>query len=285
MNIINLTKSMFIYTLIVFVLASCKKDEQEETPVVTNELAGLQLAQSITNEGHTISLYTNNGRFQTGYNSIFFQIKDAQGSLVSDVVANWTPVMQMMSMSHSCPYSAITKKAGSGSTYGGFIVFQMAGSDMEYWELTLNYEINGNSYSVTEVIDVVQAPKRVVESFMASDNSRYVMALVAPTSPKVGINDMQAVLYKMETMMSFVPVDDYKIKIDPRMPGMGNHGSPNNVDLTKGADLYYYGKLSMTMTGYWKINLQLENAAATIIKGEAITESNEGSSIYFEVEF
>jgi hypothetical protein len=39
------------------------------------------------------------------------------------------------------------------------------------------------------------------------------------------------------------------------------------------------------MTGYWKINLQLVNASNEVLKGEAITETNEASSIYFEIEF
>ena len=69
------------------------------------------------------------------------------------------------------------------------------------------------------------------------------------------------------------------------MPGMGNHSSPNNVNLTQGTDKMYYGKLSLTMTGYWKINLQLEDASQNILKGEPVTDTNETSSIYFELEF
>jgi hypothetical protein len=70
------------------------------------------------------------------------------------------------------------------------------------------------------------------------------------------------------------------------MPSMGNHGSPNNVDLTQStSDEFYHGKLSLTMTGYWKINLQLVNASNDVLKGETVTESNEASSIFFEVEF
>ncbi|MCY1554953.1 hypothetical protein D9M68_915670 [compost metagenome] len=66
---------------------------------------------------------------------------------------------------------------------------------------------------------------------------------------------------------------------------MGNHSSPNNVDLTSGTTEFYEGKLSLTMTGYWKINLQLEAPDGRILKGEAVTESHEASSIFFEVEF
>ena len=70
------------------------------------------------------------------------------------------------------------------------------------------------------------------------------------------------------------------------MPSMGNHGSPNNVDLTQSlADEFYHGKLSLTMTGYWKINLQLANAAGTVLKGEEVTDQNPASSLFFEIEF
>jgi hypothetical protein len=85
--------------------------------------------------------------------------------------------------------------------------------------------------------------------------------------------------------MSFPVVDDYTIKIDPRMPSMGNHTSPNNVDLTQGSDDLYHGKLSLTMTGYWKINLQLMNSQDEVLKGETITEETPASSIYLEIEF
>ena len=70
------------------------------------------------------------------------------------------------------------------------------------------------------------------------------------------------------------------------MPSMGNHSTPNNVNATQAAaGGFYNGKLSLTMTGYWKINLQLLNASNEVLKGEAITETTTESSIYFEIEF
>lgn len=281
MNFIKIINYSFI--LIAFSLfASCSKSDDVKTP---NELDGLQLATTLTNSTHKIELYTASGKLQTGYNAIYFQVKNLDGSLVNNATISWKPVMNMMSMSHSCPFSGITKKQNAQSTYNGYIVFQMAGSDAEYWELSLDYTINGTAYTVKSRIQVTAAPKRNVESFLGSDNNRYVLALVEPVSPRVAINDMKVVLYKMESMMSFTIADNYRIKIDPRMPGMGNHSSPNNEDLTQNADKMYQGKLSLTMTGYWKINLQLVNASQNILKGEPVTESNDTSSIYFELEF
>lgn len=275
----NLLKSVLV--LITFsVFVSCSK---KDDVVVSNELDGLTLVTTLTNDTHKIGLYTASGKFLTGYNEVYVQIKNAQGTVESNASVKWTPLMHMMGMEHSCPASTVSYK--TNGIYKGYIVFQMAGSEEEYWDLTVNYTIGNTAYTVTDTIAVSAAAKRVVETFLGSDNNRYVLALVNPAKPAVAVNDISAVLYKMESMTSFVVADDYTIKIDPRMTGMGNHTSPNNVNLTQGTDGMYYGKLSLTMTGYWKINLQLQNASQTILKGEPVTDTNEGSSIYFELEF
>jgi hypothetical protein len=164
----------------------------------------------------------------------------------------------------------------------------MPGNADEYWDITFTYEVEGQEYSVTETIDVT-APsdgKQTVSAFMGSDDVRYILAMVEPTDPEVAVNDIQAMLFKMESMMSFPGVENYSVTLDPRMPGMGNHSSPNNEDLTyDAATKSYKGKLSLTMTGYWKLNLKLLNSSGEVLKGEDITEEIEASSLYFELEF
>ncbi len=99
------------------------------------------------------------------------------------------------------------------------------------------------------------------------------------------LNDMSSerLSVTIDGMLIFGACTD---KMDPRMPGMGNHSSPNNEDLIfdTSSDTYM-GKLSLTMTGYWKINLKLENEVGEVLKGEDITEENESSSLFFELEF
>ena len=263
-------------------LFSCTKDNNSKAQ---DEVKELQLTTTLTNSTHKLELYTQNGKFTTGYNAIFIQAKDLDGNNIEIEQASWKPIMHMTSMSHACPYSSIQKKADATHTYEGFIVFQMAGNDMEGWEISIDYTANGADFTATAPIQVLQAEKRRSEAFKGSDDTRYILALVEPTEPKVGINDMKAILYKMENMMSFVPVTNYSIEIDPRMPGMGNHGSPNNVHLSNVSDGFYNGKLSLTMTGYWKINLRLLDASQTVLKGEIVDDNNESSSIYFEIEF
>lgn len=282
----NKILAIVLLSIIAIMNFSCSDDNNTTTPTDNiNELENLKLVTTLSNDQHKIDLYTVSGNFNTGNNVVYFQIKDNAGNLIKDATCEWIPVMNMMNMKHSCPKSAITKKENAQYTYKGFIVFQMASNDMEYWELTINYNVNGQSYSVSSKIQVKASPKRVSESFMGSDNKKYILALVEPQSPKVGTNNCVAYLYRMENMMSFVPVENYKIMIDPRMPGMGNHSSPNNTDLKHTSNGIYQGNVNLTMTGYWKINLRVANENGDVIKGEEVTESNPASSIYFEIEF
>ena len=270
--------------VLVTIFASCTSDNND-APV--DELAGLTKFKEISNTTHTIELYKHMGGLGQGFNEIALKIKDkTSNQYITNATVSWMPLMHMTMKTHSCPKSPVTKVSAEGSVYEGYIVFQMAQNATEYWDLKIDYSINGTAYTATSVIDVPASAKQRVTTFTGSDNVKYIAAYVDPHHPKVGINDMVAGVWKMQDMMTFPVVDNYKLKIDPRMPSMGNHSSPNNVDLsqTTAGDLYN-GKLSLTMTGYWKINLQLLNASGTVLKGETITDAVPASSIYFEIEF
>ncbi|WP_178987272.1 hypothetical protein [Winogradskyella schleiferi] len=265
---------------------SCSTDTDDD-PTTINEVEGLELIQTITNGNETIELYNEKGMFETGYNMISLRIKDnTTDTYIEDATLSWMPMMQMPSMEHSCPKSSITKASGKDTVYEGFIIYQMTNDDGSGWSLTLDYNIDGTDYSVTETISVMQYDNQNSASFMGSDDNRYILALIEPKHPGIAVNTMKVGLFKMENMMTFPVVEDNTIALDPRMPGMGNHSSPNNTDLTfNNADNFYYGNLSLTMTGYWRLNLKLLDASGAVLKGENVTEDNESSSLYLELEF
>jgi hypothetical protein len=277
-------KKNIILLFAALAFASCSSDSTE--PAV-DELDGLTKFQEITNTTHTIELYRHMGGLVQGYNEVAFRIKDnSTGQYVKNATASWMPLMHMTSMTHSCPKSKIEKESAEATLYEGYIVFQMAQNATEYWDLKIDYTINGTAYTATSVVDVPASVKQTVTTFTGTDGVRYIAAYAEPHHPKVAINDIEVAIFKMQDMMTFPVVDNYKLKIDPRMPSMGNHSSPNNVDLTQtAAGGLYNGKMSLTMTGYWKINLQLVNANNEVLKGEAITDAVSASSIYFEIEF
>ncbi|MFV8347025.1 hypothetical protein [Flavobacterium sp. ZB4P13] len=278
-------KNIIAVMAMALAFSSCSNDENPS--ITANELEGLNKIQEITNDTHIVELFSPTGTLQQGHNAISLRIKNkTTNEYEKNATITWAPLMQMTTMSHACPFSAVTKITGKETLYNGYIVFQMAENAMEHWTLTINYTINGIAYTANNQISVPASAKKRVTSFTGTDGTKYLLALIEPINPKVATNEMTVGVFKMQSMMVFPVVDNFKVKIDPRMPSMGNHGSPNNVDLAQSvSDKLYHGKLSLTMTGYWKINLQLLNAANEVLKGEAVTDAVPVSSIYFEVEF
>ncbi len=272
--------------LLVTTIISCRKDD-DDVLLPENEVEDLILIQEISNDTHTVEMYSISGALSQGYNDITIRLKDkTTGDFVEDATFMWNPMMHMTQMSHSCPKSDLLKVSGKKTIYNGYIIFQMAENADEGWDLTFNFTVDGEDFTAVGDISVPATDRKEVTVFMGMDDVRYIVALVKPQSPDVMINDVTFGLYKMESMMSFPVVEDYKILLDPRMPSMGNHTSPNNEDLVYNTmSNMYDGKLSLTMTGYWKLNLMLENENNEVLKGEEVTEDNESSSLYLEIEF
>ena len=290
MKLIKKYKSIFFAIVgLTILLTSCNKDDVKGiTPA--DEVVGLQKIDSLIKDNYTFYVYKKDtGNLVVGYNEVYIQLKNnTTGKYVEDATLSWKPLMHMTSMSHACPYSTISKVADTKTVYKGYFIFIMASDNMEYWEITYDY-ISGKDTlaQVTNRPTVVQSTGRVrYKSFKGVDNTSYFLALVDPTTPKVGTNDITAYLYKKVDMLTFNPVQNYTVEIDPRMPDMDNHTSPSNVNLTYDSSTgLYKGKLNLTMTGYWKISLIVRDASNTIQKGESITGTTTASSIYFELEF
>lgn len=264
---------------------SCSNDDDNSLP--PDETQGLLKVTEFTNDTHTIEMYTETGKFYTGYNEVSFRIKNnADNSFIETATINWMPVMQMETKSHSCPMSSITKVSGKRYMYEGLIIYQMTAMDGSGWSIKFEYTINDKAYIMENTITVLQSKRQNVTTAMGTDGVKYVLALLEPRAPKIAINELKIGLYKMENMMSFPIVENYSIAMDPRMPSMGNHSSPNNQDLSYNTeDRMYYGKVSLTMSGYWVLNLKLKDSQGTVLKGEDVTETNIQSSLYLELEF
>ncbi len=220
---------------------------------------------TLENDLYTVEFFITDSSWKTGYNPIEVHIKDKSGQFIDLPEFKVVPSMQMQMMSHSSPVSTF-EKTDKGK-FKGFIIFQMASNEMEFWTL--------EALGITKRIEVKESSKRVVQSFMGTDDSRYVLAMAEPNKPKVGSQTISAYLYQMKDSHHFVPVNNCKILLDPRMPGMGNHSSPNNQDLLSKGQGLYQGLLNLTMTGYWKLNVVLLNEQGETVKDQ----------IFFELEF
>lgn len=279
----------YIFTILVMAsFIACSSDDDNNQPVEDNVMQGYHKLYEFASNEHQIEIYSDRQQLEVGYNDLFIRVKDLNDNhYVSNAEIQWTPTMNMVNMHHSAPHSGLDNSENS-SVYKGHIVFQMAENAEEHWALTLDFKVNGQSITETHPVSVKEPADgmKKLQVFMGDDNKKYVLAYLSPKTPKVAINDMEAVLYTMESMMSFPVVEEYSIAVDPRMPGMGNHSAPNSQDLTyDSVSSSYKGKLSLTMTGYWKINMKLLDRSGEVVKGEDVDENNESSSLYFQIEF
>jgi hypothetical protein len=286
-----------IYNILIFVavlFVSC--GENDNLPEIVDPAAGLKEIQQFTDGNYTITAYNETGEWRLGYTKVYFTVKDKSGALVENVQLNAFPEMDMGTMKHSTPRSEIAKVEGKAmyETYYAFLMYSGQGGGKWYYDL--DYTVGNVSGGFTDVeIDVKnvfrpdgKTERKVIQSLVAIDgsNKRYIVTLVEPQKPKVGSNDITACIHERIDANTYNPVENFTLKLDPRMPSMENHSSPNNVDLTyDSTGKIYKGKVNFSMTGYWKLNLILLNDRGETLYGNPVSAETEASSLYFEVEF
>ncbi|MBO7049158.1 MAG: FixH family protein, partial [Bacteroidaceae bacterium] len=218
--------------------------------------------------------------------------KKKNGNYVKNYdISGITPHMLMvkMNMTHSTPVSAGVESFNNDylAVKRGWISFIMATSDAGSWTLAFNYSIlgsNGTSSEVDITVDALPTGQEWVKSFKAGDDTYYV-SVVNPLDWKTGKNAIKAYVSKKSTPATTpygLASEQFVIEIDPRMPDMGNHTSPDNVGLSLQDDGSYQGTVNLTMTGRWRIHLTVKDNQGNVVAGG--DDLDEGySSLYFDV--
>jgi len=242
---------------------------------------------------YDVFAYSRNGSFHTGYNELFFVVtKKKNGNYIKNFDINGLkPLMLMvkMNMKHSTPVSASVETFDKSrlAVKRGWVSFVMNTSEAGSW--TLGYDvnvlgINGGIEAADITVDALPEGQQWLKSFKVGDNT-YYLSLVNPTDWQTGKNTITAYVSKKNTPATtpYGPAQEqFTIEIDPRMPDMGNHTSPDNVALTKQADGSYQGTVNLTMTGRWRIHLAVKDAQGNVVAGgDDLTDGY--SSLYWEV--
>lgn len=232
---------------------SCSDDSPAPDPT-----AALQkLAEGYAYGAATrVELYAREQLFP-GYNPVFISLFDSiSGTRLENATVRLNPIMTMATMSHSCPVENPTSSA-INKIFPGNIVFTMPSGEMGHWDLEVFVEnpASGLSGQASLSIEVVPTtPSRVV-SFQAENGARYYVSYHFPEKLKVGVNAFDVVVFTLVSGL-FVPEENFKIALEPEMPSM-DHGSPNNQDPIHTSNGHYSGKVNFTMTGEWRLHLDL----------------------------
>lgn len=293
-NVLNL--GFVIMSLIsITVLASCSDDDNDNSS--SDVRKSLQVVPSLSNiaagDYHFV-VYSSDSTLYQGYNEVYFALENSKGEKVSNfTISNITPIMDMGTMKHSTPIGHIETVSGQ-NVYKTWIAFLMYSGQMNgSWSLDFDYTINGvaGHASVTPQVAAYPENSRWLQGF-SIDGTRHFLTLVSPRTFKEGSNIIKAYFNKVDATTDPYLITDgslYKVEIDPRMPDMGNHTSPNNVALTWNSEKQLFeGTLNLTMTGFWRINLKLTDLKGNIIAGTDVTSTDAtatggSSSLYWDI--
>lgn len=269
--------AMLLPALICFVgiLFSCTKekiiDEVDPAAGLYKQAEGYAAGSAVK-----VVLYSSKATVYAGYNKFYIALFDSiSGSRIEDAHIKLSPIMDMGSMQHAAPFENPAAEEATNHLYPCSIVFIMSSMGGS-WTVKVNVHnhMSGKEGFLTIPLTVSEPAKSTLKSFTAAnDGSKYFVALIDPSSPKVGINDMEIVVYKKVSMMSFIADSSLSVVLTPEMPSMG-HGSPNNLNPIHIGSGHYKGKVNFTMTGLWQLNMDY-------MAGTAVADSTQ----FFEVQF
>lgn len=91
--------------------------------------------------------------------------------------------------------------------------------------------------------------------FKTATEEKFFLSAHFSDPPKIGTNPFEIVAFRSDGH-AFVPVETLHFTMRTEMPSM-DHGSPNNVDPTHDRDGHYTGQANFTMSGDWRIHLEI----------------------------
>ena len=242
---------------------------------------------------YNVFAYSKTGGFHTGYNELFFvATKKKNGNYIKNFdVTSVTPLMLMvkMNMKHSTPVGGNAESFNNDylAVKRTWVSFLMNSSESGSWTVGYDTSVlgsNGGIEAADITVDALPEGQAWLKNFKWNDQT-YFLSLVNPTDWQTGKNTITAYVSKKSNPITTpygLAQEQFTIEIDPRMPDMGNHTSPDNTPLTLKSNGSYQGTVNLTMTGRWRIHLTVKDAQGNVVAGG--DDLDEGySSLYWDV--
>jgi hypothetical protein len=199
----------------------------------------------------------------TGANAVYAQITStATGAAVTDLAVTIVPMMDMVTMTHSCPVTGPMEYDPADGFYSTGVIFQMAGT----WTATVKLTPPGGAQQTASFSTLVVADSGSAKSFTVGTGMtavKYVLSLNYVNPKVVGLNPVAVTLHSSTDMgMTFSPVNDATFEMVPWMTSMG-HGASGSVQPTLLADGVYQGKVMFSMPGDWDVTVKVTLGGAS----------------------
>jgi hypothetical protein len=245
--------------VLVLSLAACGGSSTSTSTAPKTSVATAQAADL------NVELLTDS-RLEVGMTPVYVKVTTASGAVVKDATVTMTPLMAMSGGTmHSAPVVG-SPAFSDDEYYGCAVVFSMPSGTMGSWSAKASVQRPGAAaveatFSNLTVADTGRARSFTFTDPTTSATTKYLVSLNFKATPKVGLNPVIVTLHRMQDMMTFVPVDDATIALDPQMPSMG-HGSPGSVNPTLTSLGRYEGQLSFSMAGNWQTTISLSKSTS-----------------------
>jgi len=226
---------------------SCKG---EDTVAPVEPLSEYTKVLTVDSANYKFELYSANGSMLfVGYNELGIKVFENNVEK-TDGFVRYTPSMfHTGGQTHKTPYQEIFNYDAQKKMFTGYAVYIMLSDTTSFWISDYNY--NDAFIVKRKFFDVYTGTGSQMRFWYdISTNYSYLLTLIQPTDPKVGLNTFKGILHRRVDNSNYSEVDSANMYIRPWMPSHG-HGSSSNVNpvlLHKGI---YEGKVNFTMAGTW----------------------------------
>ena len=258
-SILNGITVSVLFILTTFSLLSCSEEETRPDPT-----RGLIRVADVWAAGAATraEIWAAEPIF-TGYNKITFLLYDSlTGQALTDAQVSVMPLMQMADKSHSCPVENPVYEPNAA--YKGAIIFTMPSGDAGTWTLHLKVQRKSDGKTGEASIPVtveMRSPSPLI-IFKTVAEEKFVLAAHFAERARIGTNPLELIVFRAEGH-SFVPAEGLNFTIRTEMPSM-DHGSPNNISPIHERGGHYKGQVNFTMSGDWRIHLQILTNGASL---------------------
>jgi hypothetical protein len=248
-----------------------------ENPV-TNTSDGVVYYKVSTQESGSVKFEVWSATGQNlyyGYNDIGFKVF-VNGTEKTDGFVKFKPLMIHFpgQTGHSCPRSDYFYYDNTKSLFRGYVCFSMISDSSGEWTGYYNY--NNQSFVDSLPFMVQYSAAQLLGWDDVLGGNSYVLTLIKPNNPALGLNDFECMLHKDIGNNDFAEVDSAQMIIKPWMVTHG-HGSSNNTNPVLIGGGRYKGKTNFTMPGGWLVY-------DTIRVNNVLVTKNNPPSFRFEVQ-
>jgi hypothetical protein len=249
-------KIFFILLLSFMLLQSCRKDGV--TPVQSPGMEYKEIVSANIPGDVLVKLYINTGDSLTlGYNDVFMKVWKNSNEQNSGYVKLFPKMWMTPTYVHSTAASERFNFDNSIGYYKGYVVFNMITNppDVIWYGVFTYVDGNGTSYVQADSTAMYTSyhPEKQWRLFLdTTDQALYMLSLVKPFFPVVGMNEITVLLHKTEShLLTHEELHDAFMSVSVYNVDSLNQSS-GNISPVISSDGFYKGTINIPNPGRWK---------------------------------